>query len=41
MCMFFVGSWLQTPRWYKYRKSVEPLFAYSFNRGSGKTLQQE
>ena len=19
-----VGSWLQTPRWYKYRKSVEP-----------------
>ena len=37
----FVGSWLQTPRWYKYRKSVEPLFAYSSLRGSGKTLSQE
>ena len=36
--MFFVGSWLQTPRWYKYTKSVEPLFAYSFIRGSGMTL---
>ena len=34
----FVGSWLQTPRWYKYTKSVEPLFAYSLVRGSGKTL---
>ena len=33
-----MGSWLQTPRWYKYRKSVEPLFAYSFIRGSGMTL---
>ena len=36
-----MGHWLQTPRWYKYRKSVEPLFAYSQNRGTGKTLQQE
>ena len=33
-----MGSWLQTPRWYNYRKSVEPLFAYSPNRGSCKTL---
>ena len=38
---FLVGSWLQTPRWYNYRKSVEPLFAYSFNRGSSKTFDQE
>ena len=40
-CSCFLGSWLQTPRWYKYTKSVEPLFAYSQNRGTGKTLQQE
>ena len=33
-----MGSRLQTPRWYKYRKSVEPLFAYSSNGGSGMTL---
>ena len=33
-----MGSWLQTPRWYKYRKSVEPLVAYSSSRGSGMTL---
>ena len=40
-CSCFVGSQFQTPRWCKYRKSVEPLFAYSQNRGTGKTLQQE
>ena len=34
----FVGHRLQTPRWYKYRKSVEPLFAYSLSRGSGMPL---
>ena len=29
----FVGCWLQTPRWYKYRKSVEPyLCLFSFLR---------
>ena len=33
-----MGHRLQTPRWYKYRKSVEPLFAYSSHRGSCKTL---
>ena len=33
-----MGSWLQTPRRYNYRKSVEPLFAYSSSRGSGMTL---
>ena len=38
MFLLFVGSWLQTPRWYNYRKSVEPLFAYSLSRGSCKTL---
>ena len=35
---YFMGSWLQTPRRYNYRKSVEPLFAYSSSRGSGMTL---
>ena len=39
--ILLAGSWLQTSHWYKYRKSVEPLFAYSFNRGSSKTFDQE
>ena len=31
--MFLLGSWLQTPRWYKYRKSVEPyLCLFSITR---------
>ena len=41
MFYFTSGSWLQTSYWYKYKKSVEPLFAYSFNRGSSKTFDQE
>ena len=31
-----MGSWLQTPRWNIHRKSVEPLCAYSQQRGPAK-----